>query len=151
MHWITMLGIALIAVGAFLTFFGQNIKNRFEDKHLYHSISEQTFQIDELISGNNSLLTKIDDYQKTLSEKDKIIQQLEAQISETNVIEPGQIKDEQLGARDDGLDATSSEQPANKQTEAVTQDIPEPGLNDIMAQAKSLCDEGKYDEAYKIA
>ncbi len=115
MHWITTLGIILIAVGTILTCFGQNIMNRFDNKKLLRSVSEKTFRIDELTTGNNKLLARIDEYQKSLLEKDKIIQQLEV--------------------RNDGLDVLSSGQ----------------DFNEVIAKASRLCDEGKYDEAHKIA
>ncbi len=171
MHWITMSGITLIAAGTFLIFFGQNIRHMFDDKHLHYSISEKTFQIDELVNGNNKLLTRIDEYQKNLSGKDKIIQQLEVQINKSNVTDQEQVRDEQLGVqidspkakvprqvRDEQLElqfdrpkVIDPEPPADEQEEAVAQVISESGYSDLIAQAKDFCDEGKYDEAYKIA
>ena len=131
MHWITILGIILIAAGTILACFGQNIRNRFVDKHLHQTISEKTFQIDELVNGKNKLLARINEYQESLSVKDEIIQRLEAQVNESIVPAPGQLADEQI--------------------ETSTQVIPETDLSDVIAQARSLCNEGKYDEAYKIA
>ncbi|MGR3174337.1 MAG: tetratricopeptide repeat protein [Candidatus Scalindua sp.] len=131
MHWITILGIILIAAGTILACFGQNIRNRFVDKHLHQTISEKTFQIDELVNGKNKLLARINEYQEGLSVKDEIIQRLEAQVNESIVPAPGQLADEQI--------------------ETSTQVIPETDLSDVIAQARSLCNEGKYDEAYKIA
>ncbi len=171
MHWITISGITLIAAGTFLTFFGQNIRNRFDNKHLHHSMSEKTIQINDLNSGNNELLARIDEYQKSLSGKDKIIQQLEVQIGSPKakvpkqvrdrqlelqfdrpkVIDPEQIRDEQLDVRDEGQDVPSLEPATDKQEEAVAQVISESGYSDLIANAKSLCDEGRYDEAYEIA
>ncbi len=115
MHWITILGIILVATGTVLTCFGRNIINRFDNKQLLQSVSEKTFRVDELISGNNELLARIEEYQKNLLEKDEVIRQLEV--------------------RKDGLDALSPEQDFNK----------------IITNASRLCDEGKYDEAHKIA
>ncbi len=131
MHWITILGIVLIAAGTILACFGQNIGNRFVDNHLHKSISEKTSQIDELVNGKNELLTRINEYQKSLSEKGEIIQRLEAQVNESIVLAPEQLADEQI--------------------ETSTQVIPETDLSDVIARAKSLCNEGEYDEAYKIA
>ena len=131
MHWITISGIVLIAAGTFLTYFGHNIRNKFDDKHLHQSISNKTSQIDELISGNNELLTRIDEYQKSLSEKDEIIKQLEARVGEPNIPAREQLADEQI--------------------ETGAQVIPEQDVSDVIAQARSLCNEGKYDEAYKIS
>ncbi len=131
MHWITILGIVLIAAGTILTCFGQNIMSRFVDKHLYQSISEKTSRIDELVNGKNELLVRVDEYQKRLSEKDEIIQQLEAQVDNINIPTPESLAEEQI--------------------ETGTQVIPERDLSDLIAQARSLCNEGKYDEAYKIA
>ncbi|ODS31463.1 MAG: hypothetical protein SCARUB_03420 [Candidatus Scalindua rubra] len=130
-HWITILGIILIAAGIFLTYKGQNIRNKFDNERLHQRISEKTSQIGELVNGNNELLTKIDEYQESLSEKDEIIQQLEAQIAELSVSVPKQPTDEQI--------------------EAVPQVSPESEFSDVIAQAKSLCNKGRYDEAYKIA
>ena len=131
MHWITILGVILIAAGTILACFGQNIRSRFVDKHLPQSINEKTFQIDELVNGKNELLARINEYQEDLSEKDEIIQRLEALVNESIVSVPEQFADEQI--------------------ETSTQAIPETDLSDVIVQAKSLCNEGKYDEAYKIA
>ena len=94
-HWITLSGFVLIAAGTFLTYIGQNTSNRFDDKQLHQSISEKTFQIDELISSNNKLLTRIDEYQKSLSEKDEVIQRLEAYVDKINVPVPEKSTDEE--------------------------------------------------------
>jgi tetratricopeptide (TPR) repeat protein len=131
MHWITILGIVLIAAGTILACFGQNIRNRFVDKHLHQSISEKTSQIDELVNGKNKLFARINKYQESLSEKDEIIHRLEVQVNESIVPAPEQFADEQI--------------------EPSTQDISEMDLSDVIAQAKSLCNEGRYDEAYIIA
>ncbi len=131
MHWVTILGIVLIAAGTILACFGQNIRNRFSDKHLHQSISEKTSQIDELVSDKNKLLAVVSKYQESLSEKNEIIQRLEAQVNESIVPVPEQLADEQI--------------------ETGTQVIPETDLSDLITQAKSLCNEGKYDEAYRIA
>jgi len=82
MHWITILGVVLIAAGTILACFGQNIKSRLVDKHLHQSISEKTFQIGELVNSKNELLTRIDEYQENLSGKDETIHQYTAQIDE---------------------------------------------------------------------
>jgi len=78
-------GIVLIAIGTFLCYIGQNSRNRFDDKPLHQSISEKTSQIDQLVSSRNKLLTRIDEYKKSLSGKDEIIQQLEACVKKINV------------------------------------------------------------------
>ncbi|ODS31465.1 MAG: hypothetical protein SCARUB_03422 [Candidatus Scalindua rubra] len=134
MHWITILGIILIATGTIVVYFGRNFRNRFDDEHFYQSIGGKPSQIDELMKGNNELLVRIEQYQKSLSEKNEIIQQLEAQVNELNVPAPHKLTDEQI--------------------EAVPQVIPETDFSDVIAQAKqakSLCNKGRYDEAYKIA
>ncbi len=131
MHRITILGIVLIAAGTILVCFGQNIRNRFVDKHLHQSISEKPSQIDELVNSKNELLARINKYQKRLTEKDEIIQRLEAQVNESIVHAP--------------------KQPADEQIETGTQAISEADLSDVIVQAKGLCNEGRYDEAYKIA
>jgi tetratricopeptide (TPR) repeat protein len=151
MHWITISGIVLIAAGTFLAYFGHNIRNKFDDKHLHQSISNKTSQIDELISGNNELLTRIDEYQKIQSEKDEIIKQLEAQSGELSVSIQEQLTDEQVESRADEPDVPAREHPADEQIEAGDRVIPEQDVNDVIAQARSLCNEGEYDEAYKIA
>jgi tetratricopeptide (TPR) repeat protein len=131
MHWITILGVVLITAGTILACFGQNIRNRFVDKHLHQSVNEKTSQIDELVNGKNELLARTNEYQKSLSEKDEIIQRLEARVNDS--VE------------------SALEHLADEQIETSTQVIPETDLSDVIAQAKSLCNEGKYDEAYKIA
>ncbi len=125
MHWITILGIILIASGTILTYFGQEIRNRLEEKHLHQSVSQKTFQADELMSGNKKLLVRIEEYQKSLSERDEIIQRLEAQVSEQGLTAPEQDTGQQV--------------------------IPESDHGDAITQAKNLCNEGEYDKAYEIA
>lgn len=131
MHWITVLGIILIATGTILACFGQNIMDRYDNKRLLRSISEKTFRIDELISNNNELFTKINEYQKSLLEKDEAIQRLEVQVGESNV--------------------SVRKQPVDEQIEVDTQIIPGKHLRDEILQAKRLYNEGRYDEAYRIA
>ncbi len=131
MHWITILGIILIAAGTILACFGQNIMNRFDNKHLLRSVSEKTFRIDELISNNNELFTRINEYQKRLLEKDETIHGLEVQVGESNV--------------------SDKKQPENKQIEVGAQAIPEKHLSNEIVQAKRLYNEGEYDKAYRIA
>jgi len=136
MHWITILGIVLIAVGTILACFGQNIRNSFVDKHLHQSISKKTSQIDKLVNGKNELLTKISKYQENLSEKNEIIQRLKAQVNESVVPAPEQFADKQI---------------ETNHIETSTQAISEMDISDVIAQAKNLCNEERYDEAYKIA
>lgn len=131
MHWITILGIILIAAGTILACFGQNIMNRFDNKHLLRSVSEKTFRIDELVSNNNELFTRINEYQKRLLEKDETIHGLEVQVGESNV--------------------SDKKQPEDKQIEVGAQTIPEKRLSNEIVQAKRLYNEGKYDEAYRVA
>lgn len=92
---ILLSGIILIAVGTFLCYVGQNEGNRFDDKPLRQNISEKTSQIDKLINSKNELLSRIDEYQKTLSEKDEVIQRLEACVDKINVSVPEKSKDEE--------------------------------------------------------
>jgi peptidoglycan hydrolase CwlO-like protein len=82
MHWITILGVILIAAGTILACFGQNIRSRLVDKHLHQSISEKTVQIDELVTGKNELLTRINEYKENLSGKDETIHQHTARIDQ---------------------------------------------------------------------
>ncbi len=131
MHWITTLGIILIAAGTVLACFGQNIMNRFNNKQLLRSVSEKTFRIDELISGNNELFTRINEYQKRLLEKDETIHWLEVQV--------------------DGSNVSARKHHVGTHTEVGDQAIPEKDLNNEIVQAKRLYNEGKYDEAYRIA
>jgi tetratricopeptide (TPR) repeat protein len=151
MHWITILGIVLIATGTILACFGQNIRSRFVDKHLHQSISEKPSQIDELVNGRNELLARIGKYQENLSEKDEIIQRLEAQVDEKRISDPEQLTYKQVEAQVNESTVPAPEQLADEQIETSAQVIPETDLSDVIAQAKSLCNEGKYDEAYKIA
>jgi sortase (surface protein transpeptidase) len=95
---ILLSGIALIAVGTFLCYIGQNEGNRFDDKPLRQSISEKTSQIDKLVSSKNELLSRIDEYQKKLLEKDEVIQRLEASVDKINVPVPEKSTDEETEA-----------------------------------------------------
>ncbi len=131
MHWITITGIILIASGTILTCFGQSIRNRLEDKHRHESVSQKTSQIDELTRGNKKLLIRIDEYQKSLSERDEIIQQLEAQVNEPDITLQGQH--------------------TGQQTKDRLQVLPKSDTVDAITQAKKLCNQGEYDKAYKIA
>jgi TolA-binding protein len=77
MHWITIIGVLLIALGTILTFVGQNISNRENTTKLTSTIQEKNKEIDELVEGKNQLIEKLDKYQKDLTEKEKTIQELE--------------------------------------------------------------------------
>lgn len=130
-HWITISGVILIAAGTFLACIGQNRGNRYDDKQLHQDIRKKAYQIGKLLISKNKLLVRINKYQKSLSGKDKIIQQLEAQVGKLNITTPKQLSDEKK--------------------DASHQVIRETEYSDKIAQARSLCREGKYDEAYKIA
>ncbi len=73
-----------------------------------------------------------EEYQKSLSEKEETINQRTARLDSQNVITLEQPTDEE-------------------KEEAIPQVIPETDSSDVMVQVKSLCNEGKYDEAYRIA
>ncbi len=138
MHCTTMLGVALITAGVALPYLAHNTKNRFDDKHIQQSISGKTFQIDE-----NS---------ESISGKGTITKQLEAQVDEPNIQSLEQFTNEQVEAEVNRLNMPASEQLADKQIETGDQIISKPDFSDIIAQqARRLCDEGKYDEAYRIA
>lgn len=92
---ILLSGITLIAVGTFLGYIGQSDENRFDDKPLHQSISEKTSQIDKLESRRNWLLSRIDEYQNSLSEKDEIIQQHEGYVDKIEVSVPEKSTDEE--------------------------------------------------------
>ncbi len=92
---IILSGIILIAVGAFLGYIGQSGGSRVDDKPLHQSIREKTSQIDKLVSRRKELLSRIDEYQKTLSEKNSVIQRLEGHVYKTKVSVPNESMDEE--------------------------------------------------------
>jgi tetratricopeptide (TPR) repeat protein len=165
MHWITILGVVLIAAGTILAYFRQNISNRFVGKHLRQSTSEKTFQIDKLVNYKNELLTRINEYQESLFEKGETINELTAQIDRQK--ESADEYQESLTEKDETINELTAQidrqkESADEYQKSLTekdetiqrleaQVIPETGLSDVIAQAKSLCNEGKYDEACKIA
>ena len=94
------------------------------------TINQLTVQLDRQKESVN-------EYQKGLSEKDETINQLTAQI------------DKQKAAADEYQESLSAKDEIIKRLEV--QVASETGLSDVIDQAKSLCNEGKYDKAYKIA
>ncbi len=133
-NWITVSGFILIAAGMFLGYIGQNVGDGFDDKHFRQSISEKTSQIDKLLNNKNELLAKIDEYQNSLSKKDEIIQKLETIANKSDV---------------PVLDI--SKKSKDEKAETSSQIVPEKDFSVLIAQARSLCGEGRYDEAYNIA
>ncbi len=130
-HWITVSGIILIAAGTFLVFIGLDIRNRSDDRQTSQSIKKKAYQVGGLIYEKKRLLARISEYQKNLSEKDKIIQQLKTRVDSLNMKVP--------------------RQPADQQTEAGHRFDSGKENSEIIARVKSLCIEGKSDEAYEIA
>jgi tetratricopeptide (TPR) repeat protein len=72
-----------------------------------------------------------EEYQKSLSEKEETINQDTAKLDSQNVITLEQLTDEEK--------------------ETLPQVLSEIDSSDVMVQVKSLYNEGKYDEAYRIA
>ncbi|MBT3878976.1 MAG: tetratricopeptide repeat protein [Candidatus Scalindua sp.] len=149
-HWITISGVALIAVGTLLTYVGKSTSNRFDDKYLHQSIGGKSSQVDKLVKSKSELLVRIDEYQKKLLEKSETIQRLKDHVNKLNVIAAKQPADEQVDVPVDKPDVVTSEQHADKQIKAGIHIVPEENLHDIILRAKSLCVEGKDDDAYKI-
>lgn len=73
MHWLTILGIILIAIGTLFTYLGQDINNRIHQS--------------KLVKQNRELSNKIDKYQKDLSEKDNKIQELQKRVNVINSLD----------------------------------------------------------------
>ncbi len=72
-----------------------------------------------------------DEYEKRLSEQDEIIHQQEARIDKLNIAVKKQLTVEQ--------------------TETGNKVVTETKYCDVIAQVKSLYNQGEYDEAYRIA
>lgn len=131
MHWITILGILLIAVGTILTPFGQNISNKSDIDKLDDSITEKNSKIEELIKGKNELIEKVDKYQHDLFNKEKTINQLEAEVAKLNITAPKLLPDGRIAATPHIFMSSEFSE----------------GIN----SARNLFNQGKYKEAYRIA
>lgn len=131
MHWITIIGIIMIAAGTVLTYVGQNISTKSDVTNLQKSISEKNSRIDELAKGNHELLEKVDKYQETLAEKEKEIQGLEAEVDKLNLTAPKLLPDGRIAASPGVFYASEYSDGAN--------------------QARNLFNHGKFDDAYAIA
>ncbi|MCK9282384.1 MAG: hypothetical protein M0P71_17350 [Melioribacteraceae bacterium] len=88
-HILTRIGILLVAGGTFLTLFGQSLNNRNDKADLTLSIEKKNQKIEELIIGKNDLIEgnkelniKLDDYQKSIIEKDHKINELEEKVKQ---------------------------------------------------------------------
>ena len=77
MHWLTMIGIILIAVGTFFSILGQNLDSKKNSKLLNTKNDSLMTQNSDLLSQNTSLLEKIDNYQNDIELKNKKIEKLE--------------------------------------------------------------------------
>jgi len=103
-----------------MTPFGQNI-----------SIKKRDSQIDELVKGKNELIEKVDKYQHDLSDKEKTIKQLEAEVAKLNITSPKLLPNGRIAGSP--YVTMSSEFSV--------------GIN----SARDLFNQGKFDEAYRIA
>ncbi len=96
------------------------------------AVSERDEIINQLASRIDNLNVFTEEYQKSLPEKEETINQRTARLDSQNVIPLEQITDEE-------------------KEEAIPQVIPETDFSDVMVQVKSLYNDGKYDDAYRIA
>jgi tetratricopeptide (TPR) repeat protein len=83
MHWITVVGVALIAIGTIITFIGQNESNKQNSMKLEVEIEQLSQGNRQLIDQNKQLLSKVDQYQKDLREKEDKIEELEIKAKKT--------------------------------------------------------------------
>ena len=81
MNWITVSGIILIATGTFLTFFGQSIKNKFDDKHLLRSVSEKPSKSMNLSAVTANCLLGLANMKKACCEKIKSYNSLKLRMA----------------------------------------------------------------------
>ncbi len=131
MHWITVIGIILIAAGTVLTYIGQNISSKSDVDSLQKSISDKNARIEHLVKGNDELLEKIDKYQTTIAEKEQEIDQLEKQVEKLNLTAPKLLPDGRIEASPGIVYQSKFSDNANK--------------------ARNLFNKGKLEEAYKLA
>ncbi|GAX59233.1 hypothetical protein SCALIN_C01_0164 [Candidatus Scalindua japonica] len=85
MNWIMIAGVAFVCGGMFLFYFGQKLKSRFDNNRLRKRVNKMTDEVDQLVNSNNELHSRVDQYKKGLSEKEKNIHQLTDQIDKQNV------------------------------------------------------------------
>jgi tetratricopeptide (TPR) repeat protein len=94
------------------------------------AVSERDKIINQLASRIDNLNMFTKENQKSLSEKEEAIYQRTVRLDSQNVITLEQLTDEE---------------------ETLSKVIPETDSSYVMVQVKSLYNEGKYDEAYRIA
>jgi tetratricopeptide (TPR) repeat protein len=131
MHWLTIIGIVLIAIGTFLTYIGQGRSAKSDLSSLQNNINEKNTKIEELITSNRELNVKVGEYQKAVTEKDKMIKELQAEVDTLNVTAPTLLPDGRIAASPYVFMASE--------------------FSDGIHRAKDLFDKGEYDEAYRIA
>ncbi|MFH1288415.1 MAG: tetratricopeptide repeat protein [bacterium] len=131
MHWLTIVGIILIAVGTFFTYIGQSRSSKSDVLSLQTSIDKKNTRIDKLIESNNNLNVRIGEYQKTVSDKDKIIEKLQVEVDKLNVTAPKLLPDGRIAASPHVFMASEFSDGANR--------------------ARDLFNKGDYNGAYRIA
>ena len=77
MHWLTIVGIILIAAGTFFSILGQNLDSEKNSKLLSGKNDSLMTQNSNLLKQNESLIDKIDNYQNDIELKNKKIEELE--------------------------------------------------------------------------
>ncbi len=84
MHWLTIIGIALVAVGTIFSLLGQNINSKNKNETLLHKIDNYQKDIGLKDEKIGSLVNKIDNYQDDIELKNKKIENLEKNAQKMN-------------------------------------------------------------------
>ncbi|WP_169703076.1 tetratricopeptide repeat protein [Candidatus Kuenenia stuttgartensis] len=98
---------------------------------LQESIGKKNARIDGLVKSNDDLLVKIDQYQKTVTEKDQKIEELKAEVGKLSLTSPKLLPDGRIAASK-GVSYLSE-------------------YSEAAGNVRNLFNDGKYDEAYAIA
>ncbi len=130
MHWLTIVGILLIATGTVFTYLGQTKTSQKDINILREQINNKDSRIDTLLVGNDRLSKQIEEYQHTVEQKDNRISELENNVNKLNTTAPQLLLDGRIA--------------------------PSPGImyaseySDGISTARDEFNKGNLDNAYKI-
>ena len=131
MHWLTIIGIILIATGTIFTYLGQRKISSKDILSLRTQIIDKNSRIDSLLIGNERLSKKIEEYQNTVEKKDIRISELESDVQKLNYTAPKLLPDGRIELSPGIISASE--------------------YSDGIYKARDEFNNGNMDKAYKIA
>lgn len=138
LHYPKKQTIEFFILGILLTFLFQTVFNLVtvspeEQKinQLQEQVKELSAQNQELIDGKNTLIAKLDKYQKDLNEKEQKVKELRSEVKKLSSVAPKLKPDGRIAASP--YVSYASE------------------FSDGISKARALFNDGKFQEAYQIA